>query len=194
MEAKEWNTAEILVTNIIAQVGEDPRREGLLKTPKRWSKAMQFLTSGYTHDPSEVFTTFEEKRYDQMVLMADIEVYSLCEHHLLPFFGSAHVAYIPGEAGRVIGASKLARLVDIYSRRFQMQERIGDQVTDALMKYLQPAGAACILDCVHLCMRMRGVEKQNSHMITSSLKGIFFEQKVREELMSFIKIKSTRNI
>jgi GTP cyclohydrolase I len=183
-------TAKLLVSEMISNIGEDPAREGLQDTPKRWAKAMEFLTSGYNMDPADVFRTFEEKRYDQMVLMADIEVYSLCEHHLLPFFGVAHVAYIPGKEGKVIGASKLARLVDIFARRLQMQERVCEQVTEALMQYLKPYGAACVMDCVHLCMRMRGVEKQNSHMVTSSLKGNFLEQKVKEEMISLIKMKS----
>ena len=179
--------------NIVRQIqyiGEDPNREGLKETPNRIVRSWKELFSGYGKSPKDILTIFDADKYDEMVILKDIEFFSMCEHHLLPFFGKAHVAYIPN--GKIIGISKLARLVDIFARRMQIQERIGEQVTDALMKYLHPLGAACIIKAVHMCMRMRGVQKQNSVMITSSLKGIFIEDSLkgrtaREELMQFIK-------
>jgi GTP cyclohydrolase IA len=171
---------------MIEYIGEDPEREGLKKTPYRIFKSWQELYSGYDKNPADLLTIFEADGYDQMVLLKDIELYSMCEHHMLPFFGKAHVAYIPNE--KVIGISKLARLVDMYARRLQIQERIGEQVTDALMQYLNPHGAACIIEATHTCMRMRGVAKQNSIMVTSSIKGVFREnQAVREEFLHLIK-------
>ncbi len=175
--------------NIIRQlqfIGEDPNREGLKDTPDRIVRSWRELYKGYTTNPEDLFRTFDADGYDQIVLLKDIEVYSMCEHHMLPFFGKAHVAYIPD--GRVIGISKLARLVDCFARRLQIQERIGEQVTDVLMRYLRPHGAACIIEAVHMCMRMRGCSKQNSTMVTSSLKGVFLENaSARQELMSLIK-------
>ena len=167
-------------------IGEDPSREGLQDTPKRVVKMWDEIFSGYTQKPEDILTTFTADGYDQIVLLKDIELYSMCEHHMLPFFGKAHVAYIP--KGKVIGISKLARLVDIYARRLQIQERIGDQVTDALMHYLNPLGAACIIEATHMCMRMRGVGKQNSVMTTSSVRGIFKENAItKQELLSLLK-------
>lgn len=175
--------------NIIRQlqyIGEDVTREGLVDTPKRIVKSWKELYKGYEQKPEDLLTTFMADGYDQIVLLKDIEMYSMCEHHMLPFIGKAHVAYIPNK--KVIGISKLARLVDMYARRLQIQERIGEQVTSALMRYLNPLGAACIIEATHTCMRMRGVGKQNSIMVTSSLKGTFIEnQKAREELMQLIK-------
>lgn len=177
--------AEELVTGLLEFVGEDPDREGLSKTPHRVIKSYSELFRGYSQSPEDIMTTFEADGYDQIVILKNIELYSMCEHHMLPFIGVAHVAYIPNK--RVIGISKLARLVDIYSRRLQIQERIGNQVTDALMKYLEPLGAACVIEASHLCMRMRGVGKQNSVMTTSSLRGVFMDKKeAREELMQLI--------
>ena len=174
------------VVRQLQYIGEDPQREGLLKTPERVLKAYDELYVGYQKDPAALFTTFEAKTYDQIVLLKDIEIYSMCEHHMLPFYGKAHVAYIPN--GRVIGISKLARLVDLYARRLQIQERIGEQVTQALEQYLKPKGAACIIEAKHLCMCARGVGKQNSVMVTSSITGSFFEEATaREELMRLIK-------
>lgn len=174
------------IHEILKDIGENPEREGLLNTPKRVVKSWGEIYSGYGHTAAELFTTFDSDGYDQIVLLKDIEIYSMCEHHMLPFFGKAHVAYIP--KGRVIGISKLARLVDMYARRLQIQERIGEQVTDALMEYLQPEGAACIIEAVHMCMRMRGVAKQQSVMTTSSLRGAFFDNSAaRSELMRLIK-------
>ncbi len=175
--------------NIIRQlqyIGEDPEREGLKETPNRIVRSWSELYKGYNQNPADIMTTFAADTYDQIVLLKDIELYSMCEHHMLPFFGKAHVAYIPKK--RVVGISKLARLVDIYARRLQIQERIGEQVTSALMNYLKPQGAACVIEAVHMCMRMRGVSKQKSIMGTSSLKGAFFTSTgARIELMGLIK-------
>jgi GTP cyclohydrolase I len=167
-------------------IGEDPKREGLLKTPERVEKAWNEIFAGYKKDPKDLLTTFDSDGCDQVVLLKDIELFSMCEHHLLPFFGVAHVAYIPNK--KVIGISKLARLLDIYARRAQIQERIGEQVTTALMEHLSPKGAACIIEATHMCMRMRGVSKQHSTMVTSSMKGVFFtDSAARSELMQLIK-------
>jgi len=180
---------KLLKTNIeviLVAIGEDPNREGLLDTPKRVVKSWSELYRGYSQKPEDVLTVFDSGGYDQIVLLKDIELYSMCEHHMLPFFGKAHVAYIPD--GKVIGISKLARLVDIFARRLQIQERIGDQVTDSLMEYLKPKGAACIIEATHMCMRMRGVGKQNSVMSTSSMRGVFMtESQARQELMSLLR-------
>ena len=183
-------SAEQSIENLLRFLGEDPTREGLKDTPKRIIRAYKNeIFSGYGKDPKDLFVTFDNAGYDQMVILRNIEMFSMCEHHMLPFYGFAHVAYIP--AGRVVGLSKLARLVDLYSRRLQIQERIGEQVTEALMKYLQPLGAACVIDAVHLCMRMRGVGKQNSSMVTSSLKGVFrTDEKARQELLNLIRMGS----
>jgi len=179
-------TPEVLIYKMLLEIGEDPDREGLLETPKRIVKSWKELYAGYNQNPADLFTVFEAGTYNQIVLLKDIEVYSLCEHHGLPFFGKAHVAYIPNE--KVIGISKLARLVDVFARRMQIQERIGEQVTSALMEYLQPKGAACIIQACHMCMRMRGVNKQQSTMITSSMKGEFLTNlSAKQELMSIIK-------
>lgn len=175
--------------NIIRQlqfIGEDVEREGLLKTPYRVEKMYSEIFSGYNKKAEDILTTFDAGTYDQIVLLKDCEIYSMCEHHMLPFFGKVHIAYIPNK--KVIGISKLARLVDIYAKRLQIQERIGEQVTTDLMKILNAKGAACIIEAQHMCMRMRGVEKQNSVMVTSSLKGLFLEnQSAKEELMQLIK-------
>lgn len=175
------------IHSILQSIGEDPDREGLRGTPSRVVRSWGELYAGYRQDPSSILTTFEETEdYDQIVICKNIDLYSMCEHHMLPFFGVAHVAYLPQK--KVIGLSKLARLVDIYARRLQIQERIGQQVTSALMRYLQPLGAACIIEASHMCMRMRGVNKQQSIMTTSSIQGIFREDaRVREELMNLIK-------
>lgn len=178
---------EGLIESIIKIMGDRPTREGLRETPKRVIKSYSELFSGYNKNPADVFTTFESAGYDQIVLLKDIELYSMCEHHILPFYGKAHIAYIPDN--RVIGISKLARLLDIYARRLQIQERIGEQVTESLMYYLKPKGAACIIEASHMCMRMRGVSKQHSTMLTSSLKGAFFDSSAaRMELMNLLKM------
>ena len=169
----------------IGLIGDDPNREGLLETPNRVINSWKEIYSGYGKDPANLFKTFAAEGYQQMVLLKNIELYSMCEHHMLPFFGKAHIAYIPN--GRVIGISKLARLLEIYTKRLQIQERIGEQVTAALMKYLEPCGAACIIEATHLCMKMRGVGKQNSIMTTSSITGNFLTQPAtRAELMDLI--------
>ena len=177
---------EIFFDNLCDLIHENPNREGLKETPQRVLKAYYEMLSGYRTDPSSLFKTFDAAKCNQIVLLKDIEIYSLCEHHMLGFSGKAHVAYIPNK--RVIGISKLARLIDCFSKRLQIQERIGEQVTDCLMKYLKPKGAACIIEAQHLCMRMRGVGKQNSIMVTSSLKGVFIEEEsARQELMKLIR-------
>jgi len=180
---------ENIEKNIIEQlqfIGEDPDREGLKDTPSRIIKSWSELYIGYLQNPKDIMTTFDANEYDQIILLKDIELFSMCEHHALPFFGKAHVAYIPDK--KIVGISKLARLVDIYARRLQIQERIGEQVTQALVTYLNPKGAACIIEAVHMCMRMRGVSKQESIMSTSSLKGAFFTSAgARIELMGLIK-------
>lgn len=190
MKKRPLNEAEALmlpkIQSILEHLGENPSREGLLDTPKRVVKSYRELFVGYDQDPADLLTTFSSDGYDQIVILKDIELYSMCEHHMLPFFGKAHVAYIPGE--KVIGISKLARLVDMYARRLQIQERIGDQVTSALMEHLKPKAAACIIEATHMCMRMRGVAKQNSFMVTSSMKGLFFDEATaRQELMNLVR-------
>jgi len=178
---------EGVIRYTLAAIGEDPDREGLLNTPKRVIKSWNELYAGYKQKPEDVLTTFAADGYDQIVLLKDIEMFSMCEHHMLPFYGKAHVAYIPGD--KVIGISKLARLVDIYARRLQIQERIGEQVTTALMEILKPKAAACIIEASHMCMRMRGVSKQHSTMVTSSLKGVFMtDASAKAELFTLIKL------
>lgn len=179
-------TLSQLIHMTIHSIGDNPNREGLIETPRRIIRSWDEIYSGYSKDPKDVFTQFDAGSYDDIVLLKDIELYSMCEHHMLPFFGKAHVAYIPKK--KIIGVSKLARLVDIYARRLQIQERIGEQVTTALMTHLEAEGAACIIEAVHLCMRMRGVSKQESTMVTSSIKGSFRnESSARNELLQLIK-------
>lgn len=180
---------ETIQQNIVRQlqyIGEDPEREGLKDTPNRIVRSWDELYSGYGKNPEDILTVFDADGYDAVVLLKDIEMYSMCEHHMLPFIGRAHVAYIPDK--KIVGISKLARLVEIFARRLQIQERIGDQVTSTLMSLLQPKGAACIIEAKHLCMCARGVGKQNSMMVTSSMKGAFMDkQAAREELMQLIR-------
>jgi GTP cyclohydrolase IA len=170
---------------VISGLGEDIRREGLLKTPERAAKAMQFLTHGYDIDPKEILKSalFKED-YSQMVIVKDIEVYSLCEHHLLPFFGKAHIAYIPN--GVITGLSKIPRVVDAYARRLQVQERLTNEIRDCIQDTLQPAGVAVVMECTHLCMQMRGVQKQNSVTTTSAFTGAFLTEPTRKEFISLI--------
>jgi len=190
-EADHPQGEETIQQNTVRQlqyIGEDATREGLKDTPNRIVKSWDELYSGYNQKPEDVMTTFSANGYNQIILLKDIELYSMCEHHMLPFFGKAHVAYIPDPNKKIVGISKLARLVDIYARRLQIQERIGEQVTTALMELLEPIGAACIIEATHMCMRMRGVAKQQSTMCTSSLKGAFFTSAgARIELMGLIK-------
>jgi len=172
---------------VIENLGEDPSREGLLKTPERVAKAMQFLTQGYDQNPQEILKSamFAEK-YDEMVIVKNIEVYSLCEHHMLPFFGKCHIAYIPN--GHIVGLSKFPRMVDAFSRRLQVQERLTDQIRDCLDETLNPQGVAVCIEAQHLCMQMRGVQKQNSITTTSAFSGAFMEEDItRQEFMSLVK-------
>lgn len=174
--------------NILDDVGEDATRQGLLKTPVRAAKAMQFLTQGYDLDPAEILRSamFEED-YSQMVIVKDIEVYSLCEHHLLPFFGKAHVAYIPN--GHIVGLSKIPRIVDAFARRLQVQERLTNEIRDCIQETLDPIGVAVVMECSHLCMQMRGVQKQNSVTTTSAFTGEFLKDPTRKEFISLISTK-----
>jgi|SRR5581483_756421 len=174
---------------LLSEIGENPKRQGLLKTPERAAKAIQFLTHGYDIDPSNIIRSaiFSEK-YSQMVLVKDIELYSLCEHHMLPFFGKAHIAYIPN--GKVVGLSKIPRVVDAFARRLQLQERLTDQIRDCIQETLQPLGVAVVIEAQHLCMQMRGVQKQNSVTTTSAFTGEFLKnEKTREEFISLIRSK-----
>ncbi len=171
--------------NILDDVGENPSREGLLKTPVRAAKAMQFLTQGYDLNPAEILRSamFKED-YSQMVIVKDIEVYSLCEHHLLPFFGKAHIAYIPN--GQIVGLSKLPRVVDAFARRLQVQERLTNEIRDCIQDTLNPHGVAVVIECSHLCMQMRGIQKQNSATTTSAFTGEFLKGATRKEFISLI--------
>ena len=176
---------------ILELLGEKPEREGLLKTPMRVAKAMQILTRGYTQDPHKVLTDalFEEK-YDQMVIVKDIDFFSMCEHHILPFYGKAHVAYIPD--GHITGLSKIARVVEIFSHRLLVQERFSQQIKDCINDTLKPQGVMVVIEAKHMCMQMRGVEKQNSITTTSAYSGVFESAKVREEFMSLLRGESKR--
>ncbi|HRD38133.1 MAG TPA: GTP cyclohydrolase I FolE [Bacteroidia bacterium] len=171
--------------NILSDVGEDSTREGLLKTPVRAAKAMQYLTHGYDLNPAEILRSamFKED-YSQMVIVKDIEVYSLCEHHLLPFFGKVHIAYIPN--GHIVGLSKLPRVVDAFARRLQVQERLTNEIRDCIQDTLKPLGVAVVMECSHLCMQMRGVQKQNSVTTTSAFTGEFLKDTTRKEFISLI--------
>ena len=172
--------------DILRLLGEDPSREGLMKTPMRVAKAMQVLTRGYSQDPHKVLTDalFEEP-YNQMVIVKDIDFFSLCEHHMLPFYGKAHVAYIPN--GRITGLSKIARVVDIYSHRLQVQERMTQQIKDCIQETLRPLGVMVVIEARHMCMQMRGVEKQNAITTTSDFCGAFNQAKTRQELMNLLR-------
>ncbi len=174
------------VREIIARLGEDPAREGLAKTPERVAKAYQFLTHGYRLDPEAILRSalFEED-YSEMILVKDIEIYSLCEHHMLPFFGKAHVAYIPN--GKIVGLSKIPRVVDVFARRLQVQERLTLQIRDVLDAVLQPLGVAVVIEAQHLCMMMRGAEKQHSVTTTSAMSGEFMKTPTRAEFMRLIR-------
>lgn len=171
--------------DVITAIGENPDREGLLKTPERMAKAMQFLTQGYEMDAKAILESAKFKEaYSEMVVVKNIELYSMCEHHLLPFFGKAHIAYIPN--GYITGLSKLARVVDCFSRRLQVQERLTHQILDAIQDSLQPLGVAVVIEAQHLCMMMRGVQKQNSMTTTSAFSGQFAEEATRSEFMKLI--------
>ncbi|MFC7526294.1 GTP cyclohydrolase I FolE [Parapedobacter sp. GCM10030251] len=172
-------------TEILELLGEDPSRHGLLKTPERVAKALQYLTHGYDLNAAEILrgAMFEEE-YSQMVVVKDIEVYSMCEHHMLPFFGKAHVAYIPN--GRIVGLSKIPRVVDVFARRLQVQERLTNEIRDCIQSTLNPAGVAVVIECKHLCMCMRGIQKQNSVTTTSAFTGEFAHERTRSEFLRLI--------
>ena len=175
------------IKSVLSEIGENTERDGLLKTPERVAKSMEFLTNGYDKNPAEILKSamFTED-YSQMVLVKDIELYSLCEHHMLPFFGKAHVAYIPN--GNIVGLSKIPRIVDVFARRLQVQERLTDEIKDCLQDTLNPIGVAVVIEAQHLCMQMRGVEKQHSSTTTSAFSGIFMsDEKTRSEFINLIK-------
>jgi GTP cyclohydrolase I len=181
---------EANIRNILIEIGEDPNREGLLSTPKRVAEAYEFLTAGYQKDIEQVLNNaiFTEK-YDEMVLVKNIDFYSMCEHHMLPFYGKVHIAYIPN--GKIVGLSKIPRIVEVFARRLQVQERMTQQIADTLEKYLQPVGVAVVSEAYHMCMMMRGVEKQNSSATTSAMHGVFKDdEKTRNEFLNLIGIKN----
>ncbi len=171
--------------DILDALGENIQREGLLKTPERVAKALQFLTQGYNLDAAEILKSamFKED-YSQMVIVKDIEVYSMCEHHMLPFFGKAHIAYIPN--GHIVGLSKIPRVVDVFARRLQVQERLTNEIRDCIQNTLKPAGVAVVMECKHMCMSMRGIQKQNSVTTTSAFTGEFVNEKTRSEFLRLI--------
>jgi GTP cyclohydrolase IA len=185
----ENSNLQELYASILSELGEDPNREGLLKTPERVAKAMQFLTNGYQLNPDEIIESaiFHED-YSEMVIVKDIEVYSMCEHHMLPFFGKAHVAYIPD--GKIVGLSKIPRVVDAFSRRLQVQERLTLEIRDAIQRTLAPKGVAVVIECAHMCMQMRGVQKQNSVTTTSAFTGLFMtNDATRREFINLVQAK-----
>jgi len=174
--------------SIIKEIGEDTKRDGLVKTPERAAKAMQFLTQGYDQDATEILkSAMFKETYDEMVIVKDIELYSLCEHHLLPFFGKAHIAYIPN--GHIVGLSKLPRIVDVFARRLQVQERLTEQILDCINETLNPQGVAVVIEASHMCMMMRGVQKQNSVTTTSGFRGAFKNLETRTEFLKLISAK-----
>jgi len=189
--ASEFDQSRIerAIKEILIAIGEDPEREGLRETPQRVARAMRENFQGLFQNPKEVFTTAFDLGHEELVIVKDIEVFSHCEHHLTPFHGVAHVGYIPGAAGQVTGISKLARLVDLYSRRPQVQERLTTQIADALVEFLQPGGVIVIVDCEHLCMSMRGVRKSEARTITSAVRGMLRDPATRAEAMSLITSK-----
>jgi GTP cyclohydrolase IA len=186
-ETAESGSIPELVRKMFVEIGEDPNREGLRRTPERFEKAFRFLTSGYDQDPAKILNgAMFSVCYDEMVVVKDIEMYSLCEHHLLPFFGKCHVAYLPNK--KVVGLSKIARLVNMYARRLQIQERLTNQIANTIQEQLNPQGVGVIIEARHLCMVMRGVEKQNSLAVTSAMLGAFRDNKeTRDEFLSLVK-------
>jgi GTP cyclohydrolase I len=188
----ERATTEEIYRELLRRFGEDPDRDGLLQTPKRVEKAMEFLTQGYLKDPASILReALFDVDYDEMVLVKDIEMFSLCEHHMLPFFGRVHVAYIPN--GKVVGLSKIPRLVEVFARRLQVQERLTRQIADAIQEAIAPQGVGVVIEARHLCMMMRGVEKQNSSTVTSAMLGCFQKQNTRSEFLSLVRERSTQH-
>ena len=186
-------STEDLHTEILTRLGEDPRRDGLVKTPERIEKAMSFLTKGYREDAAKILRgALFEVDYDEMVIVRDIEVFSLCEHHMLPFFGKVHVAYIP--KGKVIGLSKIPRLVEVFARRLQVQERLTRQIADAIQDAIDPQGVGVVIEARHLCMMMRGVEKQHSSTVTSAMVGVFHQQNTRAEFLSLVQSRPQNSL
>jgi GTP cyclohydrolase I len=182
-----------LTREMLVRLGEDPQREGLQRTPERMAQALEFLTKGYQEDPQEILrgALFTEE-YDEMVIVKDVEMFSLCEHHLLPFFGKVHVAYIPN--GKVIGLSKIPRLIDVFARRLQVQERLTMQIAECIQQAIAPEGVGVVIEARHLCMMMRGVEKQHSAAVTSSMLGAFRnEENTRQEFLSLIRARNGNN-
>jgi len=180
-----YSTQE-LYRELLSRFNEDPDRDGLLSTPARVEKAMNFLTKGYTQNPTQILRgALFDVDYDEMVIVKDVEMYSLCEHHMLPFFGRVHVAYIPN--GKVIGLSKIPRLIEVFSRRLQVQERVTRQIADAIQEAIEPRGVGVVIEARHMCMMMRGVEKQQSTTVTSAMVGCFREQQTRAEFLSLVR-------
>ena len=183
-------TLEDLTRELLVRLGEDPDREGLLRTPERFAKAYQYLTKGYNEDPAEIFDgALYRVDYDEMVIVKDIEMFSLCEHHMLPFFGKVHIAYIP--KGKVVGLSKLPRLVEVFARRLQVQERLTVEIAESIQNAIHPLGVGVVIEARHLCMMMRGVEKQHSATVTSSMLGAFRAPQTRQEFLALIREKTT---
>ena len=181
--AKEW---EATIRLLLRLIGEDPNREGLRRTPLRVKRSLQFLTSGYTVNPARILNRSFRVKHDEMVIVKDIDFYSLCEHHLLPFFGKCHLAYVPDK--RVLGLSKIPRLVDAFAHRLQVQERLTVQIAEAINEHVHPLGVACVIEASHLCMMMRGVQKQNARAVTSSMLGAFrTSDKTRSEFLTLIR-------
>ena len=188
--AAEGSLAEVttqeMYREILARLGEDPERDGLLSTPSRVEKSMAFLTKGYGQDPAQILRgALFDVDYDEMVIVKDVEMFSLCEHHILPFFGKVHVAYIPN--GKVIGLSKIPRLVEVFARRLQVQERLTRQIADAIQDAIQPQGVGVVIEARHLCMMMRGIEKQHSSTVTSAMVGCFRQKETRAEFLSLVR-------
>jgi GTP cyclohydrolase I len=183
-------STEDIYREILRRFDEDPTRDGLIRTPERVEKAMTFLTKGYQQDPTSILRgALFDVDYDEMVIVKDIEMFSLCEHHMLPFFGKVHVAYIPN--GKVIGLSKIPRLVEVFARRLQVQERMTRQIADAIQEAINPQGVGVVIEARHLCMMMRGVEKQNSSTVTSAMLGVFQKQNTRSEFLSLVRERSS---
>jgi GTP cyclohydrolase I len=182
-----------LYREILSRIGEDPERDGLLKTPERVEKSMGFLTKGYEENPIEVLQkALFDVEYDEMVIVKDIEMFSLCEHHMLPFFGKVHVAYIPN--GKVVGLSKIPRLIEVFARRLQVQERLTRQIADAIQEAIHPQGVGVVIEARHLCMMMRGVEKQHSSTVTSAMVGCFRERETRSEFLTLVRQRGTNDL